>query len=298
MLSESEFVEQQRVLGCRIHKHDGEFWEETYPFYCRPAFAYKIIEKGAARPACLHSLLGYSHQVPRLEHGNRTLTSMALERNHLEGFSLQKLPSKKRNQVRRAMDKCLIQPILDIEMYLERIREINLSQAIRQENGAGAETSAKRYTEEADAWRTQIRREFTVGVGREWWGAFVDGNLAAYIRTYQVDSIRVIQQAKADSAYFKSYPMDALYFTLLSKATEDSSCQCIVNGSPLHKSVNHFKKQFLFREVTFPCYSSNAWLLEAVKWLIHKRPRRTSTVTVTYGVDDDADVNSKKDVVE
>jgi hypothetical protein len=73
--------------------------------------------------------------------------------------------------------------------------------------------------------------------------------------------------------------MDALYFTLLSKAAEDPSCQCIVNGSPLHESVNHFKKQFLFRAIAYPCYSSNAWLVKMVKKLMYKKSRQTRPIT-------------------
>ena len=266
MLTEAEFVEQQRSLGCRIHEHDGVFWEEVYPFYCKPAFIYKPFDRGEAKPARLRSLLGYSHQVRNPQQGNRSLSMMVLEREGFDGFCLQKLPSKKRNQVRRALEQCVIQPITDIEVNLERIREINVSQAMRHEHGAGAETPVSRYTKEAEEWRAQMRREFAFE-GREWWGAFVDGVLTAYLRTYQVEKIRVIQQAKADTASLKFHPMDALYFTVLSSAAADPTCQSIVNGDPKHASLNHFKEQFLFRAVEYPYYSSNAWLVETAKRL-------------------------------
>lgn len=282
MLTETEYVEQQRSLGRRIHEHDGVFWEEVYPFYCKPAFIYKAFDRGEARPPRLRGLLGYSHQVRTPEQGNRSVHLMVLERDGLEGFGLQKLPAKKRNQVRRALEQCVIQPITNIVAHLERMRDINLSQSVRQEQGAGAETPAHRYTEEADDWRTQMRREFAIE-GREWWGAFVDGSLAAYMRTYQVDGIRIIEQTKADTACMKSYPMDALYYYVLSRAAADATCHRIVNGDPRHASLNHYKEQFLFRAVEYPYYSSHAWLVETAKRLVRGRFLRSKSATGNKG---------------
>lgn len=264
MLTESEFVDQQRTLGRRIHEHDGVFWEEVCPFYCKPAFVYNAFDPGQARPRLLRSLLGYSHQVESREKGNRTLSFMVLGREKLDDFGLMKLPPKKRNQVRRALEQCVIKPIHTIAPLLERLREINVAQSVRQAGGGGTAVPAERYIVQAEGWQRQIRREFALN-GREWWGAFVDELLVAYLRTYQVDNIRIIQQTKSDTAYFKSHPVDALYFEVLSAAAADSTCQQIFNGSPLHASLNHFKEQFFFHPVEYPYYSSNAWLVELYK---------------------------------
>lgn len=274
MLTELDYVKQQQTLGHRIHEHDGVFWEEVYPFYCKPAFVYKAFDPGTARPARWRSLLGYSHQVGARERGNRTVPFMVLERERLDDFGLMKLPPRKRTYIRRALEHCVIQPIADLEVVLERMREINLSQAVRQAQGAGAEAPARRYTEEAEAWRAQIRQEFALQ-GREWWGAFVDSVLAAYLRTYQVDGIRIIQQVKSDTDYFKFHPVDALYYAVLSRAAADPSCQRIVNGDPRHESLNHFKEQFLFRSVEYPYYSSNAWLVNTAKRLLLRKIRQS-----------------------
>ena len=263
MMTVATFAGQQRSLGLRIHEHDGEFWEEVRPFYCKPAFPYRAFDRGAVRPDRWRSLLGYSHPVHRAEEGNRTLATMELDRGTLDGYGLEKLPQKKRNQVRRAMERCEIRLIADLESWLERMREINLGQAVRL--GAEGAVSPERYTRDAEDWRAQIRREFALP-GREWWGAFVDGRLAAYLRTYQVEDVRIIQQTKADPECYCHKPMDALYHAVLAHAAADPGCRRIVNGSPLHGSLNHFKEQFLFRTVERPWYSSTAWLVELVKW--------------------------------
>lgn len=266
MLTEAQYVEQQRALGRRLHEHDGVWWDEVYPRYCKPAFIYKVVPRGSARPARWRSWLGYGHLVARPEEANRTLPMMALDRAHLDGFGLPKLPSKKRNNVRRALEKCAVAPLTDLETHLERLRQINVSQALRHEEGGGAQVPASRYVAEADSWRAQTRALFALA-GREWWGAFVDGQLAAYLRTYQVDDVRVIEQAKVDADYYKFYPMDALYFTVLAAAAADPGCRLILNGRPMHPSLNHFKEQFLFAAVAFPYYSTHAGLMELGKRL-------------------------------
>ncbi len=275
MLTARQFAEQQQALGRSIHEHDGVHWEEVYPFYCKPAFPYQAIARGSSRPAWLRSVLGYSHRVEDPAQGNRSVPAMLLTRDRLEGFGLQSLPQKKRNNVRRALENCEVRPIDDLEPLLERIREINASQAERHEKGIGAETPASRYVAEADSWREQMRREFALE-GREWWGAFAGDVLAAYLRTYQVDGVRIIEQAKTDTACMKHYPMDALYFSVLSRAAADPACRLIINGRPQHPSLNHFKEQFLFLPGSLPFYSSSAQLVECGKriWMGFARFRQ------------------------
>lgn len=270
MLTEIDFVKQQQSLGRKIHEHDGIFWEEVYPFYCKPAFIYKAFAPKGARPSPWRSLGGYSHQVLTPEQANRTVPFMVLERDRLNDFGLIKLPQRKRNQVRRALEQCQIRPIHDLEPELERMREINLSQALRHEKAEHADIPAKHYVDKASEWYLQIRGEFKL-LGREWWGAYVNGVLAAYLRTYQVDGIRIIQQVKSDTGYFRFHPVDALYYDVLSRAATDTTCQRIINGDPKHASLNHFKEQFLFQPINFPLYSSRAKLVEFAKRNILRR---------------------------
>ena len=263
-MNEAEFARCQSALGRRIHENDGVFWEEVYPFYCKPAFNYKPFDPGVKKPASWRSLLGYSHQVRDANLGNRTVPFMVLDSEDLRSFDIMRIPIKKRPKIRKGLKACDVHFMEDLVPILDRVRQINIKQAVRQEKGAGAETPVKRYTVEADAWRAQVLKEFSVG-GREWWGAFIGEELAAYMRTYQVDGVRVIEQTKVDNAYYKFYPMDALYYTIISQAAADQNCQFIVNGRPQHSSLNYYKEQFCFKSVEFPYYSTNARMVEFVK---------------------------------
>lgn len=190
---------------------------------------------------------------------------MVLEGEALRLFSIDKIISdNKRNHIRKGLKRCALMQILDLEDVLERVRQINISQAKRQESKYGAEVHARRYIDEADDWRAQVRREYALR-GREWMGAFVDNVLVAYIRTYQVGGLRVIEQVKADTQYLKHFPIDALYYSVLSGAGKDNGCKSIVNGSPIHASLDRYKEQFLFKAKEHPYYSTNARLIEWAK---------------------------------
>lgn len=271
MLTELDFVEQQRQLGCKIHQHDGVFWEEKYPFFCRPAFLYKSFHRGQYKPAFQKSLLGYSHMVLTKDEANDSKSFMVLDRSAMDGYSIEKILQKKRSQVRQALNACEVKLITNLdEDLIERLRLINIEQSQRQEAGFGAETPAKRYIDEAEDWKKQIRRDFSFH-GREWWGAYVEGQLAGYLRTYQVDNIRVLEQSKTDTAFFKYRPVDALYFSMIMAASQDPNCHMIMNGDPRHQSLNHYKEQFLFKPVSLPCYTSNIKVTSLIKRFFFKR---------------------------
>lgn len=270
MLSESIYAEQQREIGRKIHEHDGIFWEQPYPFYSRPVFFMSAFQVGAAKPHFLKRILGYSHQITDANKATDFKTFMELNREKLNDYSIQKLLPKKRSQVRQALKFCEIKLIVELNAeVLERIRQINIQQALRQESGYGAETPSDRYIKEKEDWEKQVQREFALQ-GREWWGAYLEGVLIAYVKTYQVGSVRIIEQTKTDSQYLKYKPMDALYYTIIEKASKDLSCEKIINGTPLHPSLNLYKEQFLFEQVSYPYYTSNYKFNQLIRKLLGK----------------------------
>jgi hypothetical protein len=146
MLTELEYVEQLRQSGHKIHEHDGIFWEQTYPFYCRPAFIYRAFDRGTARPHPLKSLLGYSHQIIESNKATDYKTFMEIDREVLNDYSIPKLLPKKRSQVRQSLRNCEVKLITHMDDELiERFRQINIEQSVRQEKGFGAETPVDRY---------------------------------------------------------------------------------------------------------------------------------------------------------
>ena len=193
---------------------------------------------------------------------------MVLEGTDLSDFSLSKFRSERRNKLKKAVRECLVRPIDNLEARLEEMRQINISQSLRQAAKHGAETPSGRYINGAEAWRTQIRREFSLP-GREWWGSFVGGSLVAYMTTYEVEKVRIIEKTKSHTAALAHRPVDALYLTVISAAAAAGTCDRILNGSPQHVSLDRYKEEFCFKAVEYPYHSSHAtWIEFAKRWTL------------------------------
>lgn len=261
-MTEAEYVEQQILLGRRIHAHDGVFWEQTYPLYCKPVFEFRVIKPQSAKPGLRHSVLGYSHQVSDPSMGNRSLSFMVLEEGEIEGYDMSRLNAKKRNQIRKGMKHCEVQRITEVEPLLEAMREMNISQAKRQ---GRIDVPPEYYIEKADEWRKEIRATFA-HTGYQWWGAFCGNELAAYMAILKVEGVVFIQVVKSHTAYLNQCPTDALYYVVLAGLGQDAYCNLIVNGGPGNQSLDHFKEQYLFKPKPYSYYTYNDKLFNIVKY--------------------------------
>jgi hypothetical protein len=227
-------------------------------------------------------LLGYSHCVPEMGMGNARVHYMVLEGDDLRDFGMPRLDSKKRNQVRKGLKCCEIREISNLEGCLEDAREVCVSHSMR---GAGSRkayhVSPAFFIEQADVWRQQMHRDFA-SHGRQWFGAWHEGRLIAYLVTLHVEGILMIEKMKLHTDYLQFCPSDALYFHVLDRAAQMESCQRIFNSSPQRPGLDRFKEQFLFKATPIPIYMSNpafhrlalrAMALRA-KWVEARRTRR------------------------
>lgn len=260
MLTEHDFADQARQLGREVHQHGGVWWEKHQIGYCKPAFEFRPFPPGQARPRFARSFLGYSHQVPDARLGTRVVEYMVLEGEDLKSFSMKSLRSEKRNQVRKGLKSCEVRLITDVEPVLEAMRQINVTQAERQMLTGRFGKPARYYTEQMEAWRAEIRRWFSLP-GREWWGAFVNGELGAYMLTFQVETVRFIGLMKTHTDSLKLCLTDAIYFLVLESAAREESCRRIINGGPLRPSLDRYKEQFLFKRTPIPYYTAPVTLV-------------------------------------
>lgn len=281
-LTEREYVEQNPQLFRHLHFHDGVWWDQVYPGYARPAFKFRTLVPGAARPARAQALFGYSHFVPETGMGNASAAYMVLEGDDLRDFGMPRLDSKKRNQVRKGQKCCEVRTISDLEGCLEDAREVCVSHSLRGASSRKAyHVSHTFFIDQADTWRAQMRRDFAGG-GRQWFGAWHAGRLIAYLVTLQVESVLLVEKMKLHSDYLSLCPSDALYFHVLSQFAQDPSCLRIFNSSPQRPGLDRFKEQFLFKATPVPLYVSNPvshrFALRALalrnKWVEIRRSRR------------------------
>lgn len=256
-LTEQEYVEKNPHFFRRLHVHDGIWWDQIYPGYARPAFKFQAVAPMSARPSRLKSFLGYGHCVPDIRMANHTLDYMVLEGDLLRGFGLDRLDSKKRNQVRKGLKCCEVKELDQLEPYLEDAREICISHSIRGLSSRESyHVSTNFFVDQVDTWYAQMRRDF-MNNGRRWFGAWYEDRLIAYLVTLQVGHNLIIEKHKLHTDYLKFCPSDALYFRVLEQAAKDESCQRIFNSTPQRAGLDRFKEQFLFKATPIPFYLSN-----------------------------------------
>jgi hypothetical protein len=254
MLNIEQNADQKRTrLGCKLHLFGGVWWEQQQPCYAKPAFEFQSFVPGAARPSRARGFLVYSHQVPRPEMGNRIVDWMILEGEDLRDSSLARLRSEKRNQVRKGLKNCEVRTITDIEPHLEQALEINSTQAERHMATGWFTRSPAYFARHAQAWKAETRLHFSLP-GWHWWGAFVQGQLVAYMRTLQVADVLFIMSMKNHTQFLKLCASDAIYFTALEEASRSGSVRRIVNGGPMRPSLDRFKEQFLFKRTPLSYY--------------------------------------------
>lgn len=261
MITELEYAENRIRLGAKAHFHDGIWWQAPYPFYAKPMFEFRPFDPGTARPSRRRAPLGYSHWVERPASANRFLEYMVLERDRLREFSLEALPAKKRNQVRKGLRCCDVRRLDRAEDYLEEIRGLYISQAQRHmANYDAPETHPAFYSEHRAKWEARERALFACS-GREVWGAFVEENLAAILVSTQVEKVRLIEKVKTRTEMLPFCPSDALYFTVLQYAAEGGSCERVINPGVRGSGLERYKEQFLFERTAIPVYVSHPQLL-------------------------------------
>ncbi len=262
-VSEEEFVQEQLRKGIKGHLSEGVWWHEPFHFYSKPIFEFRAMPPGDTWPARSRSWLGFSHHVPEAHLGNRFMEYMILEGEELRRFDLDRIPGKKRNQVRKGLKSCEVRPIDDLVERLEDIRFIYISQSLRHtEHYDLPDTPPTFYSEHAELWRKR-ELDLLMCKGREVWGAFISGKLAAFLVTSQIENIRFIEKVKSHTDFLVYCPADALYYSVLKEASDTGDCQRVVNPGIRGEGLEHYKKQFLFKRTAVPIYLSRPQLYRA-----------------------------------
>jgi hypothetical protein len=273
VLTEQDYVDEHRHLFHGLHRHDGVWWNQVFPGYAKPAFEFRALVPGSARPAKFKSLFGYRHQVPELAMGNQTMEYMVLEGEDLRRFGMDRLGSKTRNQVRKGLKLCQVREIADLDAYLEDAREVCISHSKRlADYRESYHVHHSHFVEHADSWRAQMRRDF-VSKGRTWWGAFCDDRLVGYMVMLQVEDVIIIEKMKLHVDGLPRNASDAIYFTALENATRNQSCNRILNSAPQRGSLDRFKMHFLFKPTPLPFYTSNLALHKFAARMVDARAK-------------------------
>jgi hypothetical protein len=270
MIAEETFAKEEKRLGKQVHLHDGVWWVRTAPLYCKPVHEFRPFPPKSAKPHPLKALLGYSHQVPDPAQATRCVRMNVLQGEDLRSFSLERLRGKKRNQVRMGIRDCRVEAFDQSDALLEQMRMINISQAKRFEGAreSGTFLPSDYYELHASSWREEILKLFS-HQGHQFIGAFVGDKLAAYINLIRIEETWMFGAVKSCNEYLQHRPVDALYFTTLSMASQSGECIRVVNGGgdDERESLTFFKGQFFLNPVPLPYYSRAILPIERLRSL-------------------------------
>jgi hypothetical protein len=244
----SDYADYLNRSGGSAHLSGGVWWVRRAPFYFKPLVEARAFPRGTSRPSILKGGIAYCHQVCKQEEATRVVEFMVLSGSRLREFSLGNLRADKRNQVRKGLRSCTVSQFGSFDEHVEDLRRINISQAERLARGHNHGRPSTYYQGEARSWRRAMARLFGAP-GHSWWGAWVEGRLAAYALTTAIEDVLIVSAAKSDAAYHSANANDAIYFTLLSAASANGGFSVVINGGPLRPSLDRFKEGFGFSRI-------------------------------------------------
>lgn len=278
MISVENFAREELRHGKKVHFHDGVWWVKVAPFYYKPVQEYHPFPPKSVRPHPLRALLGYSHQVSDTTQATRLVRMNVCQGEDLRRFSLERINGKRRNLVRMGLKSCRIDALTRSDALLEQMRLINIGQAKKLESAGerGSFLPSAYYDKHATRWRAETCKLFS-HPGHQFVGAFVGDELAAYINLVMIEDTWLFGAVKSGREHLACRPVDALYFTVLSMASQSGTCSRVVNGGGAEReSLVHFKEEFLLKSVPIPYYSWTLLplsMLRAVKGRITRQPK-------------------------
>ena len=279
-----------KLAGQSVHLHDGIWWLEVGPGFCKPVDLLRRMTPGTARPALLHRWMGYSHLVADAVKANWHWDVMYLEGDGLRQFDLARVKPKRRRRIKHALAALQVRRIEDIQPLLPAMNEINVITATRTSHGK----PATYYVENRAEWERFMTHEFALQ-GREWWGAFFEGRLVAYYYSHVISRTLYINAAKSHTDFLNHGPNDALVFSLLEHHRNQADCDRIVYGdwSPDVPSLNEFKEQYGFAHVTLPVFRVQTPLMRLALQLKRRQTHEPKTAEATSGYDTETSPSSE-----
>ncbi len=230
--SMAEFFER---LGHKIIKSESSLWYDVQPKVLLSLPYYKLIEPSYEECCGLlnkHKLRAIRYPTTLNSFG--FISTLAVNTNPNYDLSCQH--QKARNQTRRGMENCVVEEI-DFDYLAENGLPLNQDTAERQ----GRESQ---YAD-PDYWRKYCTAAAATS-GISAWGAFVEGQLAAFLVAIEVDDWVEWVVNHSSPALLKKYPNNALAFKAAQYFFQKRGCRGICYGlGSLEPTpdLDHFKQR-------------------------------------------------------
>ena len=265
-----EYLEQEASIRAGCHYHRGVWWKRNSFGACSPLYPLQEIVPGASRPRRLHSIIRYHHVTPVVglhldsEIRRRSRNRMMLTEEGLLDFSFATLADRKRRQAinRAVRNGVSVARIENIETVCADLFEIYQSNADRSGHGLTAEWYRKNYSK----WWMGVLQEYSLP-GRDWFGAFVEKKLVAFLYACIIDNTAAWLVAKSNKNFLKIDPNDLLWAEVIKYYQDHTVCKDIDTGwsIPIPQSIDWRKRSLGFQSIRKPIFD---WVNPPVSWTL------------------------------
>jgi len=246
-MTKEEYINRKISEGKELHLHDGTWWETTKKGYCKPAVLFDEIIPGKVKPLLSKSFIGYNHRIADPSKATGFWYPFILKKNELGNWSLDNLKNgNRRRRIRKGIKLNSVRVVENLEDYRSDFSRILTSTAIRNGHGKPPEYYDENNTE---WWKTILQ----VSKYTEFWCAFTENSLAAYICLHVMGNRVVVDGVKSDTDLLPTSPIDAILYHMITDLSKRETIEEIWYGGKSNRpTLDKFKTSYGFEIVQVP----------------------------------------------
>jgi len=286
-MTEAQFAEFFLRQGQKVIETKACFWYSHRPFLYMSLPYYRAVSPSQAELGRV--LLGGPAAALRFPAAGQTQRQLGMLVCSDKNYDFHLLHPKSRAATRQGLKNCKVERF-DFTYLARNGHRLNEETFRRQGRDLLSITAAQ--------WQRlcQVANEIP---GFEAWGAFVDGNLAAFSILAQVGDWVLFQHGSSATAYLKHKPNNALTFVVTKSKLVDPGVACMWYGieTPFARELNAYWVRMGYRRQVFPERIVYNPLLQAglalggrkvIYWMARKYPqkqmiRRAALLLEHYG---------------
>ena len=258
-MTEAQAADWWRARGLAVMFHRGRHWKQTRPGFFEPIhWLARLSPAEAARPRRLQWGFRATLDGVAAPMANAALALHLLD--GLEGYTLERLQSKRRFHVRKAQKLARFETIEDTTLLREQGYEVYRSARERIRSGV---LPKPQYLARLDDPCLGPR-------GRHLLAGVVDGRLAAYLTAFAVEGTAYIENVHLASEFMSSSIGSGLIYEFVQQCRAAGAIERIVYGPhvPDAPALGVFKEGMGFPVQRIP---SVMWLAPLVRLYIRRR---------------------------
>ena len=260
-MTEAEMAQRLRERGMRVLVHRGRYWAATYRGFYEPVhWLAGLTADEAVRPAMC--CWGFRSTLHESAAEMATASMPVYLMSNLRDYSFERLPAKRRTDLRKCRKQTRIVQIIDPQILVEQGFAVAVSSARRI--GRVLPASQQQYREKVgDACRDD-RRVLLAGV--------VDDKLAGYLSGYAVDNVAYVESVVIATESLPTAVGTGLVFDFVEICRRSTEIDRIVYGqhSLEDDKLTFFKEGMGFPVTHIPC---RVWMAPFVSSYLRWRHR-------------------------